>query len=92
MFPFITLFIILGGGWLSDNAPGGWKHKHWTRLQTVGALLLGPAVGLLFTGLAMLWSLSTNSQPFIFERWWLASSFIVLSIWLFIKYCKNFLS
>ncbi len=86
-FPVMVCSFLFGGGWLTDNV-GGYKHKHWTKAQTISGLLIGPAIGFLITGLVMLWSL--YGQSFIFERWYIAISFITLAIWLFKKFCKNF--
>lgn len=85
--PVLTLFLIFGGGWLSDNAPGAWKHKRWTRSQTTGAMIIGPVAGFMITGVGMICSLW--SQPFVFERWWVAMSFIVISIYLFRRFCVS---
>lgn len=75
LVPFGIYSVLFIGGAFSDNLSYPWKH--WTVKQTIGMFLLGPALGLLLAGVAMIFSL--YHQSFIFERWWTAASFILLS-------------
>jgi hypothetical protein len=72
--------------WLVDNTSYPWKG--WTKEGTIGAFSIGPAVGFLIFGCAMIRNL--RLEIFIFERWWTATSSILLGIWIFGTYSRKF--
>jgi len=86
---FFTVFF--GGGWLSDNAGNRgtpYEHKMWPRSRTIGAFLVGPAVGLLVAGVNM--AVESSHHSFNLDHWLTAVGFIALASWLFLRYCRVF--
>lgn len=77
--PAGCLFLIMTGGWWSDNC-GGFPWKYWTQSETVGAFLLGPSCGL-FVASATLTTSLFREPSFIFERWFTALLLLMFSTW-----------
>jgi hypothetical protein len=74
------------GGYFSDNSSYPWKH--WRKDQTISAFTFGPAMGSIAASIYMIKDLVY--QAFIFERWWMAGSLLLIGLWSLILAGKHF--
>lgn len=73
---FLLMMFIVACWYLGDNSPNAPADKRWRRGEVGRIFALAPAFALLCVAGAMLDSLW--QQPFVFERWLVAMSFLVL--------------
>jgi hypothetical protein len=93
IIPAISVFITFGHLLILYSLLTGYKNKYQTKMHNLFELIIGPAVGFFIASLAMFYSLVISliaSESFIFERWSLAISFVVLAYWLQLQHCKSY--